>query len=58
MMIGGAPRLVTGASRLLIGDHRCSQVQPKATALVQSTLGFEHSGILVRRLSDSPRGSP
>jgi len=32
-------------------------VHLKANASVQYTLGFDHSGILVRQLSDTPRDS-
>jgi hypothetical protein len=53
----GAPRLVVGAPRLAAGAPRCSQVHLKATASVQYTLGFDHPGLLVRQLSDTPRGS-
>jgi len=52
----GAPRLVVGAPSLVAGTPRCSQVHLKATASVQSTLGFDHPRILVRQLSDTPRG--
>jgi len=53
----GAPRLVVGAPRLVTGAPRCSLVHLKATTSVQSTLGFEHPGILVRHLPNTPRGS-
>jgi hypothetical protein len=56
-LVAGAPRLVAGAPRLVIGAPRCSQVHLKASASVQSTLGFDHPGILVRQLSDTPRDS-
>ena len=36
---------------------RSSQVHLKATASVQSTLGFDHPGILVRQLPNTPWGS-
>jgi len=57
LALPGAPRLVVGAPRLVAGAPRCSQVHLKATASVQLTLGFAHPGILVRQLSDTPRGS-
>jgi len=53
----GALRLVVGAPRLVAGAPRYSQVHLKATASVQLTVGFDHPGILVRQLSDTPRGS-
>jgi len=53
----GAPRLVVGIPSLVAGAPRCSQVHLKATALVQSTLGFDHPGIPVRQLSDTAIGS-
>jgi len=53
----GDPRLVVGAPRLLAGAPRCSQVHLMATTLVHATLGFDHSGILVRQLSNTRRGS-
>jgi len=49
--------VLTGAPRLVVGAPRCSQVYLKATALVQGTLGFDHPGILVWYLSDTPIGS-
>jgi hypothetical protein len=55
-VIRGTPRLVAGAPRLVVGAPRCSQVQLKASVSVQSTLGFDHPGILVRQLSHTPRG--
>jgi hypothetical protein len=45
---------VRGAPRLVAGAPRCSQVHLKATASVQSTLGFDHPGILVRQLPNTP----
>jgi len=57
LALPGAPRLVVSSNRLVAGVPRCSQVHLKATALVQSTLGFDHPRILVRQLSDTPRGS-
>jgi len=56
-VIGGAPRLVVSASSLVAGAPRCPKVHLKATPLVQSTLEFDHPGILVRQLSDIPTGS-
>jgi len=56
-VIWGAPRLVVGAHSLVAGAPRCFQVNLKAPASVLSTLGFDHPGILVRQLSNTPRGS-
>jgi len=55
--VPGAPRLVVVAPRFAPGAPRCSQVHLKATASFQSTLEFDHPGILVWQLSDTPRGS-
>jgi len=53
-LVVGASRLVVGASRLVVGAPRRSQVHLKGSASVQSTLGFDHHGIMVRQLSDTP----
>jgi len=42
-------------SPALLGAPRRSQVHLKATASVQATLGFNHPGILVSQLRDTPR---
>jgi len=52
--LAGAPRHLVSAPRLVTGSPRCSQVHLKATASVQYTLGFDHPGIVVRQLSDTP----
>jgi len=56
-LVASAPRLVIGAPRPVAGAVRCSQVHRKANGSLQSTLQFDHPGILVRQLSDTPRGS-
>jgi hypothetical protein len=53
----GGPSLVVSTPSLVADAPRCSQVHLRATAWVQSTQGFDHPGILVRQLSDTPRGS-
>ena len=49
--------VIQDAPRLVASAPRCSQLHLKATVSVQSTLKFDHPGILVRQLSDTPRGS-
>jgi len=56
-LTAGTPRLAVSAPSLISGTPRCSQVHLKATVMVKSTVGFDHRGILVRQLSDTPRGS-
>ena len=56
-VIQSALRHVTSDPRLVVGAPRCSQEHLKVTALVQSTLRFDHPEILVRQLWDNPRCS-
>jgi hypothetical protein len=51
-------RLFLTETRVVADEMYCqhSQVHQKATVLVKSTFGFDHSGILVRQFSKSPRG--
>jgi len=53
----GAPLIVTWSWRFLPSTLRCTQVHLTANLLVQATLGFEHPGILVWQLPNTPRGS-
>ena len=66
-LVVGTPKHDTSAPRCSPGCHHTFwssqsfrqrfQVHLKATASIQSTLGFDQPGILVRQLSDTPRGS-
>lgn len=57
IVIRGAPRLVVGALSIVAGTPRSSQVQLKANASIQSALGFDQLGILVRHSTDTPKYS-
>jgi len=52
--ISGAPRLVVGPPKLVTGSPRCSQLHLVATALVQSTLGFDHAGMVLAEVRGYP----
>ena len=53
----GTPCLVVSPPRFVGSTPRCSQVHLNTTAFIQSALGFDHAGILVRQFPNTPKGS-
>jgi hypothetical protein len=53
-VLAGAPRHLVSTPGRVTGTPRCSQIHLQVTASVLYPLGFDHCGILVRQLIDSP----
>jgi len=56
-VIPGTPLVVTRFPICSQSCHQCSKIYLKANAFVQSTLGFNHPGILIWHLPNTPRES-